>query len=91
MTDPTPKTTEPKAAAVGKFKYSPHPIAAIFPLLDPTSAEFVALVDDIRENDLREPIVLYEDKILDGRNRFLALEISSREIKEAHFQKVLRQ
>jgi hypothetical protein len=82
-----PKTTDTKAEAVGKFKYPPHPIAAIFPLLDPTSDEFVALVEDIRENDLREPIMLYEDKILDGRNRFLALEISTREIKEGHFKK----
>jgi hypothetical protein len=85
MTEPKP--TEPKAEAVGKFKYPPHPAAAIFPLLDPTSAEFLALVEDIKENDLREPIVLYEDKILDGRNRFLALEISSREIKETHSKK----
>jgi hypothetical protein len=74
-------------ALAGKFKYPPHPIAAIFPLLDPTSSEFLAPVDDIKENDLREPICIYEDKILDGRNRALALEISGREIKEAHFKK----
>jgi hypothetical protein len=61
--------TDPKPEAVGKFKYPPHPIAEIFPLLDPISAEFLALMDDIKENDLREPIMLYEDRILDGRNR----------------------
>jgi hypothetical protein len=89
MTDaaPTPKATEKAEASVGKFKYPPHPIAAIFPLLDPTSPEFLALVEDIKENDLQEPIMLYEDRILDGRNRFLALEISGREIKEGHFKK----
>ena len=27
---------------------------------------------DIRQNGLHKPIILYEDKILDGRNRFLA-------------------
>jgi hypothetical protein len=79
--------TDPKPEAVGKFKYPPHPIAEIFPLLDPISAEFLALMDDIKENDLREPIMLYEDRILDGRNRYLALETSGREIKEAHFKK----
>jgi hypothetical protein len=89
MTEPAPtsKATEKAEALVGKFKYPPHPIAAIFPMLDPTSPEFLALVDDIKENDLREPICIYEDKILDGRNRALALEISGREIKEAHFKK----
>ena len=60
MNAPLPKTdpkTDPKAAAVvGKFNYPPHPIAAIFPLLDPASDEFKTLMEDIKENDLREQI-----------------------------------
>jgi hypothetical protein len=44
-----------------------HPLARIFPLLDGKPLE--ELVDDIRINGLREPIVLHEGKILDGRNR----------------------
>ena len=87
MAAPAPTAPKTDPVPVGKFKYPPHPIAAIFPLLDPTSPEFLALVEDIKENDLREPIVVYEDKILDGRNRALALEISGREIKDAHFKK----
>jgi hypothetical protein len=54
MNTPTPKA-DPQSG-VGKFKYPPHPIAEIFPMLDPTSPEFLALVEDIKENDLREPI-----------------------------------
>jgi hypothetical protein len=88
MSAPTMKA-DPQSGdpIVGKFKYPPHPIAEIFPMLDPTSAEFSALVEDIKENDLREQIVLYEDMILDGRNRYLALVVSGREIKDTHFKK----
>ncbi len=47
-----------------------HKLASVFPLID--GAPFIELVDDIRRNGLREPIVLYEGEILDGRNRYLA-------------------
>jgi site-specific DNA-methyltransferase (adenine-specific) len=45
----------------------PHPIASIFPPMD--WEELEALVADIRERGVLEPITLYEGKILDGRNR----------------------
>jgi hypothetical protein len=55
-------------------KYEFHSVANIFPLM--TTIELDALKQDIKKNGLREPIYLFQDKIIDGRNRYLAcLEI----------------
>jgi N6-adenosine-specific RNA methylase IME4/ParB-like chromosome segregation protein Spo0J len=47
-----------------------HSLANIFPLVE--GAEFDE--PDIREHGLHEPIVVFEDKVLDGRNRLRACE-----------------
>lgn len=47
-----------------------HAYADLFPMM--SAEEMAALIADIAENGLRTPIVLYEGKILDGRNRHAA-------------------
>ena len=48
-------------------QYQDHPFAAIWPLME--GEEFEKLVADIKANGLHQPILLYQNQILDGRNR----------------------
>jgi hypothetical protein len=47
-----------------------HPAANIFPLIK--GKAFDELVDDIRQNGLKEPVTFYKGELLDGRNRYRA-------------------
>ena len=51
-----------------------HPAAEIFPML--STSKIGDLADDIASNGLRAPIVLFEGKLLDGRNRLAACAIA---------------
>lgn len=55
-----------------KPSYPWHPYANLFPIID--GDNFDELVSDIEENGVLDPIVFYEGKVLDGRNRYLAAE-----------------
>ncbi len=47
-----------------------HPLANIFPLID--GQAYQELMADVLRHGVREPVWLYEGKILDGRNRYRA-------------------
>ncbi len=55
---------------IGPDYIQPHPIADMFPRMQ--GKDFADLVTSIKEYGLEEPIVTFEEKILDGRNRYAA-------------------
>ena len=58
--------------------YEFHPLANLFPLLE--GAECDALVADIKAHGVREPVITYDGKILDGRNRVKAAIAAGAEV-----------
>lgn len=60
-----------------------HPIADVWPMMD--EAKLHELADDIRKNGQLVPVWLYEEKILDGRNRWAACLIAGVEPKTKEY------
>lgn len=54
-------------------QYEVHPFAEIFPEM--TDDEFQRLCDDMRQNGQLDEIILLDNKILDGRNRYNACRV----------------
>jgi hypothetical protein len=64
-------------------EYEFHPLADIFPLIE--GEELAALAASLEKNRLRRKIVLYEGKILDGRNRYRAARVAGLKLTESNF------
>jgi ParB-like chromosome segregation protein Spo0J len=69
---------------MARKKYRFHPACTVFPQL--SDDELKDLADDIAANGLRNPIVVWRGKILDGRNRYLACEIAEVEPRFTEFE-----
>lgn len=63
--------------------YVPHPLAALFPLME--GAAFDDLVADIAQHGVREPVVMLDQMVLDGRNRYLAARESGAAVPVVEF------
>lgn len=50
-----------------------HPLAAMFPPM--TDGEFSALVEDIRQHGQKEPVLMFEGLVVDGRHRWSACAV----------------
>jgi hypothetical protein len=61
-----------------------HPLARLFPPL--ASEELGALADDLKSHGQREAITIYQNKILDGANRYAAAKLAGlKELRIEHF------
>ncbi len=68
ITPPTGAHDVETAAMFPELEF--HRLAGIFPL--PPDSALQALANDIAANGLRDPITIFDGKILDGRSRYLA-------------------
>ena len=51
-----------------------HELAKMFPPLD--KQELLALAEDLKRNGQRQPVIIFEGRILDGRNRYEASKLA---------------
>jgi len=68
-----------KSAAEPTFDYDnleAHELANLLPMID--DVNFANLKADIEKNDILEPILIFEGRILDGRNRYRAAKAVGR-------------
>jgi len=65
-----PAAVEPPAETIAG--YPVHLAASLFPLMD--GEEFNELVESVRQHGVRQPVVIHNGVLIDGRNRLRAVE-----------------
>lgn len=63
--------------------YETHPLAELIPAM--SEEEYGELREDVATNGLREPITLYEGRVLDGRHRLRACDETGAEIRTREY------
>ena len=76
--------TEPTHLTQPICEYEFHPLADMFPLIE--GEDFDQLVEDIGNRGILSPIILYEGKILDGRNRYRAAKEAGHKFTDRDFK-----
>ncbi|MEH3108973.1 MAG: ParB N-terminal domain-containing protein [Agrobacterium cavarae] len=62
-----------KVEDVRPAEFQAHPLADLLPMMDDDA--FDDFMQDVKIHGQREPIIIYENKILDGRNRYKACQM----------------
>jgi ParB-like chromosome segregation protein Spo0J len=85
----SPKTATKKPTATPQpielKSLQPHPLCDLVPG-GMTEEEATGLREDIKENQMRQPIMLFQGKILDGRARYKAAMACGAEVKVEQFE-----
>jgi hypothetical protein len=68
------------------YEYEFHPLSGMFPLIE--GEDFNQLAEDIGDRGILSPIILYEGKILDGRNRYLAAKEADHKFTDRDFKQL---
>lgn len=61
-----------------------HPDANLLPLMDQKALEMLA--EDISDHGVQQPIVLFQNKVLDGRNRLRACQLKGVQLTSKNFE-----
>lgn len=80
MSDTVKQLTTPPT----DFEYEFHELANEYPLIE--GDEFENLAENIGKHGIHEPIVLYQGRILDGRNRYRAAKACGHRFTERDFK-----
>ena len=78
---PAVNDNPPNSYLINGVTYEVHPVALLLPLPAEDSPAFLAMVEDVRENGLREPVYVRGTTLVDGRTRARAAELAGQAIR----------